>query len=160
MPSDMQSPPLADELLAMDMPEEVLYAANDGVAVITLNRPKEKNALDQRLSLGLLIALARIRARPSLRVVFLRGTGPMFCAGGDPKEFQRVAAAAAIPTADNAPDLNLESAQQFARMLQVIARALACPHACSLTARSPALTAARSPAAGAERAAPLLGGAS
>jgi enoyl-CoA hydratase/carnithine racemase len=118
------------DLLAMEMPEQILYAVNDSVAVITLNRPNEKNALDERLSLGLLIALARIRARPSLRVVFLRGSGPMFCAGGDPKEFQRVAAAAADSlTADDAPDPNLESAQQFARLLKVIVRA-AGPPAC------------------------------
>ena len=78
------------------LPAELRYEANEHVAVITLNRPQERNALDERLTLGLQIAVARIKASPALRVVFLTGNGPMFCAGGDPKGFQRMAAAAAM----------------------------------------------------------------
>jgi len=35
-----------------------------------------------------MIAVKRVQQTPSLRVVFLTGAGPMFCAGGDPKAFQ------------------------------------------------------------------------
>jgi len=99
------------DLLSMEMPEEVVYTANSSVAVIALNRPSEKNALDERLMLGLRIAIERVKAAPLLRVVFLTGNGPMFCAGGDPKGFQRMAAAG--------PSANHESAVEFAEMLKV-----------------------------------------
>jgi enoyl-CoA hydratase/carnithine racemase len=56
--------------------------------VITMNRPNEKNALTDELSIGLRIAIERVKQSPSLRVVFLTGAGTMFCAGGDPKAFQ------------------------------------------------------------------------
>jgi len=75
---------------ARDMPNEVRYAANEYVCVITLNRPADKNAIDERVTTGLFLALARIKKSPKLRVVFITGEGNMFCAGGDPKEFQRV----------------------------------------------------------------------
>lgn len=106
----------------MKLPAELRYEANEHVAVITLNRPQERNALDERLTLGLQIAVARIKASPALRVVFLTGNGPMFCAGGDPKGFQRMAAAAAEESsgngADNQSNKNDESAVAFAKLLR------------------------------------------
>ena len=56
--------------------------------MITLNRPDAKNAIDAGMTEGLMIAIERIKATPSIRIVFLTGAGPMFCAGGDPKGFQ------------------------------------------------------------------------
>ena len=58
--------------------------------VITLNRPLEKNALNDTLTDGLVIALERVKQSPKLRVVFITGAGSMFCAGGDPKTFQAI----------------------------------------------------------------------
>lgn len=57
----------------------------DGVAVITLNRPRARNAVNAPLSLALGEALEDIDADPSLHVGVLTGAGPAFCAGADLK---------------------------------------------------------------------------
>ena len=85
------------DAFAHDMPDAVRYSANEYVCVITLNRAADKNAIDEHVSTGLILALARIKKSPKLRVVFITGAGPMFCAGGDPKEFQRVRVPRARP---------------------------------------------------------------
>ncbi len=61
--------------------ETVLYEMNDGVAVITLNRPAVMNALSAELRAELRAALAR--AEVQARVVVLTGAGRGFCSGQD-----------------------------------------------------------------------------
>ena len=102
-----------------DMPKEVLWRTNTEktVAVITLNRPADKNALDDKINEGMLIAVARVKAMPSLRVVFLTGNGAMFCAGGDPKGFQKAQELGKQAAATGVDD-NSKGAQVFATMLQ------------------------------------------
>lgn len=58
----------------------------DGVAVIALNRPEARNALNLRMCEGLLEATERISVDETVRVVFVRGNGPVFCGGADLKE--------------------------------------------------------------------------
>ncbi|HYR71206.1 MAG TPA: enoyl-CoA hydratase/isomerase family protein [Candidatus Acidoferrum sp.] len=61
----------------------VLYAARDGVATITLNRPHVLNALDLALSVELADA-AEVAARDAdVWVVVVRGAGRAFCSGMD-----------------------------------------------------------------------------
>ena len=76
------------------MPNEFLWKMNTAktVAVATLNRPDAKNAMDDTINAGLWLMVKRVRATPSLRVLYLTGSGAMFCAGGDPKSFQKTAA--------------------------------------------------------------------
>jgi len=75
------------------MPEEVIWKLNTAktVAVVTLNRPTAKNALDDKITEGLFLSVQRAKCTPTLRVLFLTGNGAMFCAGGDPKSFQNTA---------------------------------------------------------------------
>lgn len=61
----------------------VLYQADDGVAVLTLNRPERLNAIVPALAEELRAALARAGDDPDVRVVRLRGSGRSFCAGYD-----------------------------------------------------------------------------
>ena len=61
----------------------VLLSIDDGVAVLTLNRPAEANALDFALVAALDEAVARVAGDETCRVVVLLGNGPRFCAGGD-----------------------------------------------------------------------------
>ena len=61
----------------------VLYAAEGGVATITMNRPQVLNALDDSLLTGLRETLARAKADPAVRAVLLTGAGRGFCAGAD-----------------------------------------------------------------------------
>ncbi len=57
------------------------YAIEDGIAVITLNRPDRYNAVDRSLSEGLLEALQR--AGSEARAAVLTGAGRGFCSGAD-----------------------------------------------------------------------------
>jgi len=61
----------------------VLYAAEAGVATLTMNRPAVLNALDDALLAGLRDGLARAKADPAVRALLLTGAGRGFCAGAD-----------------------------------------------------------------------------
>ncbi len=62
-------------------------ARDDGIAIITLNRPETHNALTQEVRDGLFAAWDRFERDPALRVGILTGSGDKaFCAGGDLKE--------------------------------------------------------------------------
>lgn len=72
------------------MDDTVLYAlAADGVATITLNRPAQRNALNMAMAEAL-AAAARRAAAEGARLVLLRAAGPVFGAGADLKERQRM----------------------------------------------------------------------
>ena len=70
------------------MSEPVLFdAREDGIAVITLNRPETRNALSAEVRQGLFSAWDRFERDPDLRIAILTGAGDKaFCAGGDLKE--------------------------------------------------------------------------
>jgi enoyl-CoA hydratase/carnithine racemase len=55
----------------------------DAVALLTLNRPDKRNAVNDEMRAELTAAFAGFDADPSLRVVVLTGAGSAFCAGGD-----------------------------------------------------------------------------
>jgi enoyl-CoA hydratase/carnithine racemase len=63
----------------------VLYGVTDGIATITLNRPDSRNALNRAMCEDL-IAAAAAATEADARLVFVRGNGPVFCAGADLKE--------------------------------------------------------------------------
>lgn len=58
----------------------------DGVFQITLNRPEKRNALNIPLLEQLCAAVQHANEDASVRVIVLRGNGPVFCAGLDLKE--------------------------------------------------------------------------
>jgi enoyl-CoA hydratase len=70
------------------MSDAVLFdAREDGIAVITLNRPEARNALGKDIRAGLFAAWDRFERDAALRVAILTGSGDKaFCAGGDLKE--------------------------------------------------------------------------
>ncbi len=70
------------------MTDAVLFdARNDGIAIITLNRAEQRNALGKDIRDGLFAAWHRFERDPLLRVAILTGAGEKaFCAGGDLKE--------------------------------------------------------------------------
>ena len=61
---------------------------DDRVAVLTLNRPRQYNALSSALLEALHQELDSIGADSSIRVVILTGAGAAFCAGHDLKEMR------------------------------------------------------------------------
>lgn len=66
--------------------DTLLFEHTEHVAVLTLNRPAVRNALNRELSAALLEALQRVREDPAIRVAVITGAGRTFCAGADLKE--------------------------------------------------------------------------
>jgi enoyl-CoA hydratase/carnithine racemase len=63
---------------------EVRYAIQGHQALVTIDRPRARNALSPAVVQGVMEALARAEAEPAARVVVLTGAGEkVFCAGGD-----------------------------------------------------------------------------
>ena len=68
--------------------EVIIYEKKDGVAHITLNRPKALNAYSIKMRDELYEVLGAIKDDPEVRVVILKGAGEKaFCAGADLTEF-------------------------------------------------------------------------
>ena len=70
------------------MSDAVLYALIEpGIAVITINRPDQRNCLSHQVREGLRTAWQRFEADDEARIAILTGSGDKaFCAGGDLKE--------------------------------------------------------------------------
>lgn len=85
------------------MSDAVLFdARDDGIAIITLNRPESRNALSKEIRAGLFAAWERFERDPALRIAILTGSGEKaFCAGGDLKEM--VERRLAVPPRDMFP---------------------------------------------------------
>lgn len=71
----------------------LLFAIERNVAVITLDRPEARNALNLAMCEELRRAAETAAADPGVRVVLVRANGPAFCAGADVKERQGMSAA-------------------------------------------------------------------
>ena len=66
----------------------LLRESADGIATLTLNRPRQRNALSMALMIELNAALADIADNADIKVVVIRGNGSAFCAGHDLKEMR------------------------------------------------------------------------
>jgi enoyl-CoA hydratase len=71
------------------MTDPVLVDIDDGLMVITLNRPEVRNAINGAVSYGVCAAVDELDARADLRVGVLTGAGGTFCSGMDLKAFLR-----------------------------------------------------------------------
>ena len=68
----------------------VLFEVDDnGVAVITLNRPEAKNSLNNDVMEGLREYFGQVVSDPKIRVAIMTGAGGAFCSGMDLKAFAR-----------------------------------------------------------------------
>ncbi|HEY7520359.1 MAG TPA: enoyl-CoA hydratase-related protein [Methylomirabilota bacterium] len=70
------------------MSDEILTAVADDIATVTLNRPDQRNAMNAAMLSGLRRAFDDLDARRDVRVVVVRGAGPVFCAGMDLREME------------------------------------------------------------------------
>lgn len=61
----------------------VELAIEDTVAIVTLNRPEVRNAINDALRTELVAVLERVAADETVRAVVLTGKGKAFCSGGD-----------------------------------------------------------------------------
>ncbi|KAK7249808.1 delta3,5-delta2,4-dienoyl-CoA isomerase [Aureococcus anophagefferens] len=123
----------------------VLFKVEDGVGVVTFNQPENNNALSAAIFVGLMrrgaarnnvhveLQAAVVEARNprhgtrpcvkyaydhvgELRVIFIKSAGRIWCAGGDPKDFQ---AAQKMESEGRAAD-NSAGAQEFANRLKYV----------------------------------------
>ncbi|MDN3644662.1 crotonase/enoyl-CoA hydratase family protein [Pontixanthobacter aestiaquae] len=69
------------------MTDEVLTQEEDGILIITINRPEAKNAMTKAASEAIAAALDHLDASDDLRVGILTGAGGTFCSGMDLKGF-------------------------------------------------------------------------
>ncbi|GAA3522930.1 crotonase/enoyl-CoA hydratase family protein [Amycolatopsis ultiminotia] len=65
------------------MTEELEVVRHDAVLVVTLNRPRRRNAMNGTMARALAAAMDELDADPSLVVGVLTGAGGAFCAGMD-----------------------------------------------------------------------------
>ncbi len=86
----------------------------DGIARVTLNRPKLRNAFDDVLISSLTKTFLEIGQDSSVRVMVLAGNGPAFCAGADLNWMKRMAG--------YGYDENLADAKALAQMLATLDR--------------------------------------
>src|SRR5712675_455158 len=63
--------------------EHILVESEDGVGIVTLNRPDKLNAMNRRLSSELHDAVKRFEADDAIGCVVITGAGRAFSAGGD-----------------------------------------------------------------------------
>lgn len=68
---------------------QVLTEVEDGVLIVTINRPEAKNAMTKAASEAIAAAMDRLDAEDDLRVGILTGAGGTFCSGMDLKGFLR-----------------------------------------------------------------------
>ena len=68
----------------------VVYAVEDAVATVTLNRPEAMNALDTATKQALREAVQAAAGDSAVRAVLLTGTGRAFCVGQDLREHARL----------------------------------------------------------------------
>ena len=69
------------------MSDDVLTEVADGIAVITINRPQARNAVNGAVARGIAGAIEEFDDRSDVRVLVLTGAGGTFSAGMDLKGF-------------------------------------------------------------------------
>jgi enoyl-CoA hydratase/carnithine racemase len=63
--------------------EQIRYEVDDGVALVTLDRPEKLNAMTAQMGAEMGDAMAEADGDDAVRVVVLTGAGRAFCAGAD-----------------------------------------------------------------------------
>jgi methylglutaconyl-CoA hydratase len=100
--------PLVENVIVDDIGSVVkLESTPEGVATVTLSRPDQRNAFDTLMIEGLTEAFRTLKTQDHIRVVFVRGEGGNFCAGGDPEWLAQ--AVELIDESDNRADAMSEA---------------------------------------------------
>ncbi|ARU88903.1 enoyl-CoA hydratase/isomerase family protein [Pseudomonas sp. M30-35] len=67
----------------MSQPALIEYKQENGIAILTLNRPEKRNAMSDAMRAELVEMLISVRKNPGIRALIITGSGKGFCAGGD-----------------------------------------------------------------------------
>jgi enoyl-CoA hydratase/carnithine racemase len=68
--------------------DAILLDRTGPVAILTLNRPASRNAIDDDMRADLMAALDRVSRDDAIRALVITGAGKGFCSGGDVKSMQ------------------------------------------------------------------------
>ena len=99
---------------APDLETIVAEIADDGIATVTLNRPRSLNAIDRRMADELVIAFMQLEADDRVRAVVLTGAGGHFSSGGD------VSGQGDAPAADEAEPTGRCAATESCRRAAIV----------------------------------------
>ena len=83
----------------------ILYAVENGVAGIVLNRPEKRNALNDELIAEIKRGLAQAAADERVKAIVISGAGKDFCSGADLSALEKIAQASISVNADDARSL-------------------------------------------------------
>ena len=83
--------------------QEVIYNVEDGVAVVTLNRPDRLNAMTLTMAGEIRAAMQQATDDDQVRVIVLTGAGRGFCAGADAARLQSRASGEAMEVEETLP---------------------------------------------------------
>ncbi len=83
----------------------IVYAVENSVASITLNRPDKRNALNDALIAEIKRSLDKASVDESVRAIVVSGAGKDFCSGADLSALQKIAQASVSENADDARSL-------------------------------------------------------
>lgn len=95
--------------------EKMTFEVDDGVAIVTLNRPEARNALDEALRRDFARAIERIEdgAGDTIHAAVLTGAGDSFCAGGDINTLKEMSAKPASETRQRLRDSHRNMTRWF-----------------------------------------------
>lgn len=83
----------------------ILYAVENSVASITLNRPEKRNALNDALIAEIKRGLEQAAGDSTVRAIVISGAGKDFCSGADLSALQKIAQASVGDNAEDARSL-------------------------------------------------------
>lgn len=63
--------------------QPILYEKQDNIGIITLNRPDNRNSMDQETMPAFQKILDQVKQDPKLRCLIITGSGTTFCSGAD-----------------------------------------------------------------------------
>jgi methylglutaconyl-CoA hydratase len=92
----------------------VIHSIEGAVALVTLNRPDKRNALNDALVQGLKKTLRELDASEAVRVIVITGAGADFCSGADLSALQKISESSIVE--------NLEDAQSLMELFALIRR--------------------------------------
>ncbi|HYG10852.1 MAG TPA: enoyl-CoA hydratase-related protein [Pyrinomonadaceae bacterium] len=98
----------------MNEQSQLIYTVEGAVALLTLNRPEKRNALNDALISELKDALRRADASDAVRVCVITGAGADFCSGADLSALQKIS--------ESSITENLEDAGSLAELFALIRR--------------------------------------
>ena len=78
---------LTPDELSIHREHHVKVEIADGIALVTLDRPESRNAVNAAMHRGLEIVFRELSHHPEVGAIVLTGAGDVFCAGGDMKDY-------------------------------------------------------------------------